>query len=303
MIVPRIFPRDPSGRVDIITTASSHTCIIEREVKGSWGADRRLEWDVPRLARGQAQRTDDEEATWRVLRILEQRTAFESWLKDEAKGTNRHKLGARGWKEHNANDDIITSKTSVGYTTTTMPVVAAVSSVGLAYVHEYIALDPTVKIVVLMRPREQVVESFLNKSKGRNHWQKHPRTTRASPASPTSSSKVDYVQPDKTWDNAFPNMSEEECRPFMAAKDNDDTEAAAAASMPDKASALRAYWELYNHVALELSQRYPNNVWCFDMHAALNDISIQEKLLRWCLFDEPTMDTSRAVHLNKKKLS
>jgi hypothetical protein len=62
---------------------------------------------------------------------------------------------------------------------------------------------------------------------------------------------------------------------------------------------LRAYWELYNDAAKELSERYQSNVRIFDMKAALNDVSVKKRMLNWCGFNVPVLDT---VHLNKKKL-
>ena len=164
-----------------------------------------------------------------------------------------------------------------------------------AYVHEYIALDPTIRIVVLMRPREEVVESFLKKSKGRNHWVRHERRRRQSPDNEQLINNAEYVQPDKTWDGAFPNMSADECRKFNGGMNEDGT------VRPDKASAIRAYWELYNDIALGLVHQYPSNVRVFDMYGALNDASMQEDLLRFCGFNEPVLLTSSEVHLNKKK--
>ena len=309
----------------------------KKKKKGSWGSDRRLEWDVPRLVRGAAPLTEEEEATWRVLRLLEQRHAFDEWVfryssdatvSVDSSECKPRKLGARGWRKHNSGGEDDTAPTfnevagiidekdnnvddngiESNYASDHTPVVAAISSVGLAYVHEYIALDPTVRIVVLMRPREQVVESFLKKSKGRNHWQKHDRRRRyQGDGQPTTVGE--YVQPDKTWDGAFPNMSVDECRPFVSAVCDNDNGGAAHADVngdstwkPDKACAIRAYWELYSNTVLGLCEQYPSNVRVFDMQCALNDPLIQEDLLRFCGFDEPVLDTSSEVHLNKKKI-
>jgi len=320
MIVPRIYPRDPSGRIIVTDSVSSNsttittttTCVKKREVKGSWGADRRLEWDAPKLARGASQRTEEEEALWRVMRLLEQRHAFGEWVMRGGEGVISmppKKLGSKGWREHNNNSSTMqqydenathnnrsSSRDAKLERNATIPVVAAVTSVGLAYVHEYIALDPSVRIVVVLRPCEEVVASFLNKSKGRNHWQTHRRGKESDSSTLHNGSRDDeYVQRDKTWDSAFPNMSEEECRPFMTRKDVLSDER----KKPDKASALRAYCEIYRSVAMELSERYPKNVRIYDMDAALNAISVQEDLLRWCGFDEPVLETT--LHLNKKK--
>ena len=88
-------------------------------------------------------------------------------------------------------------------------------------------------------------------------------------------------------------MSADECRQFNGGINEDGT------VRPDKASAIRAYWELYNKIALELVYQYPSNVRVFDMYGALNDASTQEDLLRFCGFDEPVLLTSSEVHLNK----
>ena len=294
MIVPRVFRRDSSGRVD------SNALQIK---KGSWGSDRRLEWDAPRLARGEALLTDQEEAIWRVLRLLEQRESFNKWVADAGStgvfdaSKKPKKLGARGWRKYNTNTNTNTNTNSsacVYYESEAKPVVAAVSSVALAYVHEYIALDPSVRIVALIRPRDEVVASFLKKSKGRNHWQKHQRQR-------NDTSRISdemAVQRDKTWDFAFPNMSDDECGPYMATVS--DSDKAGECSRPDKTCAIRAYWALYNDVLYELSGRYPENVRVFEMDAALNIASVQADLLNWCGF-HPLLDT--AVHLNKKKKS
>ena len=309
-----------------------------KKKKGSWGSDRRLEWDVPRLVRGAVPLTEQEEAIWRVLRLLEQRCTFDGWIAQRSNGAKTdgdssseykpRKLGARGWRKHNSageDDTAVPTFNEVanyndrndvngksngnvpGNNSFHTPVVAAVSSVGLAYVHEYIALDPTVRIVVLMRPREEVVASFIKKSKGRNHWQKHERRRR-SQDNDQPATVGEYLQPDKTWDGAFPNMSPDECRPFVsAATDNDGSGDVHMADTgdptwrPNKASAIRAYWELYNDIVQELCQRYPSNIRMFDMFGALNDPLVQDDLLRFCGFDEPVLDTSSEIHLNKKK--
>jgi hypothetical protein len=268
--------------------------------KGSWGADRRLEWDSPRLE-GAMERTEEESAKWRVGRLLEQREAWNEWSNGEQQ---TKKLGARGWKEYNkrkSSNNQQAGATGATDTTTTnnnagegsiakVPFVAAVSSVALAYVHEYVALDPSVRVVVVTRPREEVVASFLRKTVGRNHWQQ-----------PTMGHHRCGNKEDKTWDKAFPDMTDEECQPFVEANtdpESDESGEPTKGTKPEKAAALRAYWELYNDTAKELSQRYPNNVRIFDMDAVLNESREQEALLRWCGFDEPLrLDTT--VRLNR----
>eukprot|EP00984_Skeletonema_dohrnii_P036797 scaffold38181_cov189-Skeletonema_dohrnii-CCMP3373.AAC.1 len=175
-----------------------------------------------------------------------------------------------------------------------IPVIATVSSVGLAYAHEYIALNTSVKILILLRPCEEVVASFMTKSRGRNHWQKHIHCT---------NKEAVKVQRDKTWDNAFPNMSNDECHLVVSATTAIDNSTPTSTNeqhhRPEKIWAIRAYCKLYNEVANQLEQHYPDNVRVYDMHSALNDADVQFELLGWCGFDEPVVDT--CLHLNKKK--
>ena len=269
--------------------------------------------------RGEPRRTEEEEALWRMLRLLEQWKAFEGCVRDyyaesdaDVVRTKPLKLGGKGWRGHNSKHRSEYEMTHQ-YTTTRrrdratdseqsynkthpipIPVVASVSSVGLAYVHEYIALHPTVKIVILLRPCNEVVSSFITKSKGRNHWQKHQNKSESGGGHVDKS----IVQRDKTWDGAFPNMSDAECRLVMK-DDNTATSEDKKQHRPDKSWAIRAYCKLYDDVARELADRYPECVRIYDMHSALNEMLVQENLLNWCGFDGVGLDTG--VHLNKKK--
>jgi len=289
MIVPRGYRRDNQEVVLQQNKDGQKYASRETKSKGSWGTDKRLEWDPPRLSRGAKERTEEEAAAWRVTRILDQRQEWTSWIESDGwkynlghrleKGKPR-KLGAKGWREHNAKlcNGKKRAVSSSNVCSDSIPVVAAVSSVGMAFVHEYVAMDPTVRIIVVMRPMEEVVLSFVEKSIGRNHWQKHE-----------SKHEIQFA-PDKTWDSAFPNMNDEECEPFWS-------EVVDAKSRPDKVAALRAYWELYKNTANELEQQYPENVRVFNMDTVLNCSSNQEAMLLWCGFQHPELDID--VRLNR----
>jgi hypothetical protein len=67
------------------------------------------------------------------------------------------------------------------------PLVGAVHYAYLPYAEEYIAQDPTVKLVVLERPREEVVRSWLRFTVGTNHWQPSP------------------LRPQNRWERSFPS--------------------------------------------------------------------------------------------------
>ena len=328
-----------------------------KKKKGSWGSDRRLEWDSPRQARGTKNRTEKEAAQWRVGRLLEQRRVFVRWVNAEKNGQpssprtrTARKLGAKGWRDHNKNrsrnrsDPDDTEDVSVMVTTRalhnsagsdTIPtgnnsrpedekcshkeppasvvqrrrcdddadtddavvVVAAVSSSALAYVHEYVALDPSVRIAVVTRPTEDVLHSFLTKTKGRNHWQRYDEDNR--------------IQ-DKTWDNQFPYMTDQECGMMKNRKhphhqhhypmcssssSSSSTTSSIRRKRPDKAAAINAYCDLYGTVTQDLVRLYPNNVRIFNMSEILNDKIKQDRMLQWCGFHNPLIDTS--IRLNK----
>ena len=395
MIVPRLFPRSTSGHIIIPMLTSGRQEGEEpllsepdnnlhqqkhgqqfqprnKQAKGTWGADRRLEWDVPKLARGEPLRSDEDEALWRVLRLFEQRHVFDGWVSDcyhdgsqkfakdgnvNGDGGKPTKLGTRGWREYNnatnCNDSSLQSSSNIINVTneftasqqqqqmhptnnqheecnrsnprtnpthmkseaTSIPVIATVSSVGLAYTHEYIALKPSVKILIVLRPCEEVVASFMTKSRGRNHWQKHHtgnneqnKMNEAKKADKRDNNDTVKVQRDKTWDNAFPNMSNDECRLAMSTTTitihntpSTPTSTNEPHHRPGKICAIRAYCKLYGEVAKQLTQQYPDNVRVYDMHSALNDADVQVEMLKWCGFGEPVVDT--CLHLNKKKLT
>jgi hypothetical protein len=199
----------------------------------------RLEWEARRLPGGAA-RDAEAAAAWRLGRIRTQYTSFAGW-------------GA--------------------------PVCcAAVGSSALPYVHEYLAADPGVRVVVLERPRGEVVASFMAKTGRRNHWQRPPPSPAPWPWSP-----------DKTWDIAFPKL------PPLADGELVSPE-------EGKAAAIGAYWDLYHQVAAGLCEQYPGRVRVFSLAAVFGEDGVaQRALLAWCGFEgsEAVVDTS--LCLNKRK--
>lgn len=174
-------------------------------------------------------RTPDEAADWRLLRVIDQYKQFH-------------------WS---------------GCSTA-----ACVSSSGLAYVHEYLSLDaagvgPTVRVVVLRRPCEEVVASFMRKTADRNHWQ-HPDDW-------TVDDRPCWKR-DKTWDRMFPDMPippavlgavPRTCTLADATQELCSTALVSEASLlaqRGKQEAIRAYWQLYYTVVDSLASRYPERV-------------------------------------------
>lgn len=131
------------------------------------------------------------------------------------------------------------------------PLVGAVHYVYLPYARDYIAQDPSVKFVVLKRPRHEVVASYLRKVGGCNHWQ--PR--------------ADGKQPTR-WERTYPTF----CDPGLS-----------------KAEAIGMYWDLYAAEVAVLCQAYPQSVRCYSHEAVLNDAATQEEMLSWLGVDQPNL--------------
>ena len=92
----------------------------------------------------------------------------------------------------------------------------------LPYTKEIIQQYPNVKIIGLVRDKESVVNSYLNKTKGRNHWFNHDGTK---------------WETDDKWDPCYPKYNES-----------------------DKKKALELYWEDYDKTTKELQIKFPKQV-------------------------------------------
>ena len=167
---------------------------------------------------------------------------------------------------------------------------------------------PSVRVVVLKRPCEEVVLSFMRKTNSRNHWQ-HPddwqqeeredeEEDEAGRGRSEEAGAVGGVggawrrkkgqrgcwQLDKTWDRTFPNMSPPADPPTTAAAAATPAAsdaAAAAVTAWSKERAIRAYWELYYAVVSALVARFPEQVRCYDMAAVLGEERVQREMLSW----------------------
>ena len=82
------------------------------------------------------------------------------------------------------------------------PLVGAVHYAYLPYAEEYLAQDPQTKLIVLRRPRAEVVQSWLRFTPGTNHWQPPPH------------------RPQNRWERSFPSYPD----------------------AADKATAIGLYW-------------------------------------------------------------
>ncbi len=101
---------------------------------------------------------------------------------------------------------------------------------------------PTSRAICLERSRKEVINSFLNKTEGRNHWYRHGGTG---------------WQQDLEWDDCFPWYDE-----------------------PNKAKALELYWDHYHCTALEYRARFPEQFMLLPT-AALNEAAGRHKILEF----------------------
>ncbi len=92
----------------------------------------------------------------------------------------------------------------------------------LPYIKLIIHKYPNVKIIGLVRDKEDVVNSYLNKTKGRNHWYNH--------------NGKDWKK-DNKWDPCYPKYNES-----------------------DKKKALELYWEEYDKSTKNLQKEFPKQV-------------------------------------------
>ena len=92
----------------------------------------------------------------------------------------------------------------------------------LPYIKLIIQKYPNVKIIGLVRDKESVVNSYLNKTEGRNHWYNH--------------NGKDWKK-DEKWDPCFPKYNE-----------------------TNKKKALELYWEEYNETTKTLQTEFPEQI-------------------------------------------
>lgn len=92
----------------------------------------------------------------------------------------------------------------------------------LPYIKLIIEKYPDVKVIGLIRKKEEVIKSFLKKTEGRNHWYKH------------DGKKWKF---DSKWDDCFPKYNEE-----------------------NKSKALENYYDEYNDTAIKLMNKFPKHV-------------------------------------------
>ena len=117
-----------------------------------------------------------------------------------------------------------------------------VASYYLPYMRNYLteSTSSRLRIIVLQRQREATVQSFLVKTRGRNHWSRNP---------------IGRWRPDSAWDPCFPKYSE-----------------------MGKAEAIGKYYDEYYATCEELAADFPEQLRIFAVQE-LNGLEGRQRIL------------------------
>ena len=110
----------------------------------------------------------------------------------------------------------------------------------LPYIDAIINRYKDVKVIGLVRNKKEVVDSFLKKTKGRNHWYNHDGKK---------------WQKDYRWDECFPKYD-----------------------IKDKRKAIEEYYDSYIRTTNELEKKYPNKIKIWDIKD-FNNTSTKNEIL------------------------
>ena len=117
--------------------------------------------------------------------------------------------------------------------------VGAVSMFWLPYLEKLFSISEDLKVICLQRNKQGVINSYLKKTEGRNHWIKH------------DGKQWDFCP----WDNSYPNFE-----------------------VQNKEEALNKYWDYYYQLVDGLMQKYPNRIKIFQITDLNNEKKVEELL-------------------------
>lgn len=104
--------------------------------------------------------------------------------------------------------------------------VGDVSMFWLPYLEKLFVISEDLKVICLQRDKEEVINSYLKKTEGRNHWIKH------------DGQQWDFCP----WDTSYPNFE-----------------------VNNKVEALNLYWDYYYKLVNGLIKKHPNRIKVFQM--------------------------------------
>ena len=120
----------------------------------------------------------------------------------------------------------------------------------LPYLEDLLDNVNGLKVICLKRDREETVESYMKKTRGRNHWLDH---------------EGEKWEKDPVWDKCYPNYNFE-----------------------SKERAIREYWHEYYDYTEYLSDIYPERVKVYSLDV-LNNEEVQKKMFDFIGVDEPNL--------------
>ena len=171
--------------------------------------------------------------------------------------TRPHRVPIPWETSKNELDEAISAVAAYPYTR-----VGDVASFWLPHLPYVFTLGAPVRVVVLWRARNEVVESFEKHVGDKNHWMKHD-------------GKKWRLEPN--WDRAFPKM-----------------EAAT------RAEAIGKYWDLYYDMANELALGFPDSVRIWPVNV-LNDRRGLREMLEFVGIPRKNQRLSVALHRNRSQ--
>jgi len=148
---------------------------------------------------------------------------------------------------------------------TTTPIAGDVAFYLMPY-FELFSKSFDVRAVCLQRPKEEVVESYLHKTEGRNHWSFY-----------SQSWQNKLWRQEEEWDRCFPSYS-------LAKKE-----------------AIGKYWDDYYTIAREYQEEYPANFRIFGMDYALNTEDGQRDLLGFVGVMHPITLSKNRLNVSKRR--
>lgn len=110
----------------------------------------------------------------------------------------------------------------------------------LPYIAYVLNNYPDTKVICLKRNKHEVVNSYMKKTRRRNHWVKH----------------FDFIWRRCEWDKCYPKYK-----------------------ILVKKEAIKKYWEEYYNTVDCLKSNYPRSIQCMNMREALNTESGIRQLL------------------------
>ena len=167
--------------------------------------------------------------------------------------------GAVGWS---GSGDLLEARMANWLQPPHFQVVGDVASYYLPYCRRILQMHPETRFLCLERPREQVIESFMRKTPGTNHWQPHDGQGKWRLCS--------------TYDKNFPKYPD----------------------AGDKRKAIGAYWDEYQHEATILERELPE---CFRIFptSALNEDQGVQNILDFAQLPKDQQRREIGIHRNR----